>query len=278
GRRRAASSGSSEDEPEPQPRPEPVAAPSPDSGASSSSEREAEPEEGERDPPEGAGAEGPLPSEESARSPRGRERSGAADTGRGQRRAGPGAGPGRAGKELLSFGSEEEREGEELFKVKKPSFKEVTFRIQKKESLLPAQTEVEESKKICQLEPGTGNTKGTPEEDDDEKEDETYSSLNEDHNSSDSENESISPQRRKDLSPDNIPSAAHVEAARRKRHLARTKADYLPLDVSNSDQVSWRRRSSDLESEDESETKNLNFAPKMRTLRQRMTEHMGEFV
>lgn len=76
----------------------------------------------------------------------------------------------------------------------------------------------------------------------------------------------------------NIPSAAHVEAARRRRHLARTEADYLPLDVPNSPQGPQRRGSSDLESEDESETKNLDFAPKMRTLRQRMTEDMGEFV
>ncbi|NXY60119.1 GCFC2 factor, partial [Callaeas wilsoni] len=169
---------------------------------------------------------------------------------------------------------------EEFFKVKKPSFNEVTFRIKKKEIQLPAQTEVEESKKICQLEPGIGNTKGTCEEEEkeNENEDETYSSLNEDYNSSDSENESNSPQRRKDLSPGNIPSAAHVEAARRKRHLARTEADYLPLDVSNSPQVPQRRGSSDLESEDESETKNLDFAPKMRTLRQRMTEDMGKFV
>ncbi|XP_064506741.1 intron Large complex component GCFC2 isoform X2 [Pseudopipra pipra] len=265
GRRRAASSGSSEGEPEPQPGP--VAAPSPDSGASSPSEQEAEPEEGERDSRGGAGAEGPLPSEEPARS-------GAAAAGRGQRRAGAAAGPGRAGKELLSFGSEEEREGEEFFKVKKPSFNEVTFRIQKKESLLPAQREVEESKKICQLEPGPDNTKGTCEEEDEEKEDETYSSLNEDYNSSDSENDSNSPQRKKDLSPGDIPSAAHVEAARRKRHLARTKADYLPLDVSNSHHVSGGRRSSDFESEDESETKNIDFAPKMKTLRQRMTEQM----
>ncbi|XP_027545876.1 GC-rich sequence DNA-binding factor 2 isoform X2 [Neopelma chrysocephalum] len=264
GRRRAASSGSSEGELEPQPGP--VAAPSPDSGASSPSEQEAEPEEGERDSRGSAGAEGPLPSEEPARS-------GAAVAGRGQRRAGAAAGPGRAGKELLSFGSEEEREGEEFFKVKKPSFNEVTFRIQKKESLLPAQRE-EESKKICQLEPGADNTKGTCEEEDEEKEDETYSSLNEDYNSSDSENDSNSPQRRKDLSPGDIPSAAHVEAARRKRHLARTKADYLPLDVSNSRHVSRGRRSSDFESEDESETKNIDFAPKRKTLRQRMTEQM----
>lgn len=75
-----------------------------------------------------------------------------------------------------------------------------------------------------------------------------------------------------------IPSATCVEAAQRKHHLARMQADYLPLDVSNGHQVSWRRESSDLESEDESDMKNLNFVPKMRTLRQRMTEHMGEFV
>ncbi|KAF1605554.1 UNVERIFIED_CONTAM: GC-rich sequence DNA-binding factor 2, partial [Eudyptes pachyrhynchus] len=247
GRRRAASSGSSEEEPQPSAAPAP---PAPGSG--SDSEREAEPEEGGGDPgsaaafPEGAraaAAEGPLSPEEPAGSPGGREAS-----------------------------------DEQFFKIKKPSFSEVTFRIQKKESLLPAQTEIEESKKICQLEPRTGNTKGTHEEEEEGKEDESYSSLSEDYNSSDSENESSSPQRRRDLSPGDIPSAACIDAARRKRHLARTRADYLPLDVSNSHQVSRRRESSDLESEDESDMKTLNFVPKMRTLRQRMTEHMGEFV
>ncbi|NXK31517.1 GCFC2 factor, partial [Piprites chloris] len=253
GRQRAASSGSSEDEPEPEPRPGPVAAPSPDSGAVSPSEQEAEPEEGERDSPgvcclterwaEGAGAAG----------------------------------------RLLRLCEQTLRcrvVGEEFFKVKKPSFNEVTFRIQKKESLLPAQRESEESKKIFQLEPGTGNSSCQPpcKEEDEEKEGETYSSLNQNYNSSDSENDSSSPQRRKDLSPGDIPSAAHVESARKRRHLARTKADYLPLDVSNSLQVSRGRRSSDFESEDESETKNIDFAPRMKTLRQRMTEQMGEFV
>lgn len=56
------------------------------------------------------------------------------------------------------------------------------------------------NEEICQLEPGVGNTKDTHEEDED-NEDETYSSLNEDYNSSDSENESSSPQRGKDISP-----------------------------------------------------------------------------
>ncbi|KAM6085933.1 intron Large complex component GCFC2 isoform 3-T3 [Theristicus caerulescens] len=276
GRRRAASSGSSEEEPQPPPAPPPPAP-----GSSSGSEREAEPEEGEEDPgsaaasPSGAraaAAEGPLAPAEPAGGPGSREESGKAATGRGPRPAG--TGPARGGRGLLSFGGEDERDGDEqFFKIKKPSFNEVTFRIRKKESLLPAQTEIEESKKICQLEPRTGNTKGIREEEK-EKEDESYSSLSEDYNSSDSENESSSPQRRKDLSPGYIPSAACIDAARRKRHLARTRADYLPLDVSNSHQVSRRRESSDLESEDEFDMKNLSFVPKMRTLRQRMTERM----
>ncbi|NXP75734.1 GCFC2 factor, partial [Ramphastos sulfuratus] len=165
---------------------------------------------------------------------------------------------------------------EEFFKIKKPSFNEVTFRIQKKESQLHSQTETEGNKKIFQSEPRTGKTKGTCKEE--EEEDESYSSLSQDYNSSDSENESNSLQRKKDLSPGNIPSTACIKAARRKRQLARTQADYLPLDASNSHRVSQRRESSDLESEDESDVKNVNFVPKMRTLRERMAEHMGEFV
>ncbi|XP_064304227.1 intron Large complex component GCFC2 isoform X3 [Phalacrocorax carbo] len=272
GRRRAASAGSSSEE---EPPAAPVADPPPPAPG-----RDAEPEEGGGDPgsaaasPEGArsaATEGPLSPGEPAGGPGDREENGSGRTaaGRGPRLAG--TGPARGGKALLSFGGEEERDGDEqFFKIKKPAFSEVTFRIQKKESLLPAQTKTEDSKKTCQLEPRTGNTKGTHEEE--EGKDESYSSRSED--SSDSENESSSPERRKDLSPGNIPSAACIDAARRKRHLARTRADYLPLDVSNSHQISQRRESSDLESEDESDTKNLNFAPKIRTLRQRITEHL----
>ncbi|NWR75120.1 GCFC2 factor, partial [Centropus unirufus] len=232
GRRRAASSSSEEEPPAP------------------GSQRETEPGESEEEEEEAGGA--------GTREERG---GAAADTGSGSERA-------RGGSELLSFGGEEEREGDEFFKIKKPSFNEVTFRIQRKESPLPAQWE--ESKKICQSEPGSGDTEGSHEEEDGD------TSQTESYNSSDSENGSSSPQRRKDSSPGGIPSAACIDAARRRRHLARTGADYLPLEAPNSHQASWRREGSDLESEDESERKNLDFAPKMRTLRQRMTEHMGE--
>lgn len=70
--------------------------------------------------------------------------------------------------------------------------------------------------------------------------------------------------------------AGCMAAAWGRRPLARPQADYLPLDVSNDRQPPWRRGSSD--SEDESDMNNLHFVPKMRTLRQRMAEHMGEFV
>ncbi|KAM9382221.1 intron Large complex component GCFC2 [Phaethornis superciliosus] len=274
GRRRAASS-SSNNSSEEEPALNPAQPPAPEPG--SGSEPEAEEREGSAAAsPQGAKAAAagePLSPGERSGSPGAREERGRAAGGRGPRLGRTGPVP--AAKAVLSFGSEEEREGDEnFFKIKKPSFSEVTFRIQKKESLLPAQTEIKENKKICQLEPRTGNTKGTCEEEE-EKEQQSYSSLSEDYSSSDSENDSRSPQRRKkDLSPRNIPSAACVEAARRKRHRARTGADYLPLDVSNSHQVSGRRESSDLESEDESDLKNLSFVPKTRTLRQRMAEHM----
>ncbi|NXY88772.1 GCFC2 factor, partial [Alcedo cyanopectus] len=252
GRRRAASSGGSSSDEEPEPAALPPAPPAP--ASSSDSEREAEPAEGGEGPgsaavcrPEGSGAAEAERPQSPAGSP--------------EARAAKGRGP----------------RDEECFKIRKPSFNEVTFRIQKKESLLPARTETEESKKICQLESRTGTTKGTSEEEEG-KEDESYSSLSEDYKSSDSANDSSSPQRKKNLSPENIPSTASIEAARRTRHLARTRADYLPLDAANTHQGSLRRESSDLESEDEADMKNLSFVPKVRTLRQRMTEHMGEFV
>ncbi|XP_061228305.1 intron Large complex component GCFC2 isoform X2 [Neopsephotus bourkii] len=285
GRRRAASSSSSEEEPAPEPAP--AVAPSPAPGSSSCSEPEAEPEGGEEGPgsaaasPEGArahAAEGPLPGEgppppppeeEPVGNPGGPEESGKATAVRGPRIAGSGSS--RGGKVLLSFGSEEDPEGEECFKIKKPSFSEVTFRV-RKESLLPAQTETGESKKICPLEPRTGSVKDPYEER--EEEDESHSALSEDYNSSGSENESSSPQSWKDRSPGHILSADCIEDARRKRQIARIQDDYLPLDVSNSHKVSQRRKGSGLESEDESDTENLDFVPKMKTLRQRMTEHM----
>uniref|UniRef100_A0A8C9FM99 GC-rich sequence DNA-binding factor 2 n=1 Tax=Pavo cristatus TaxID=9049 RepID=A0A8C9FM99_PAVCR len=121
-------------------------------------------------------------------------------------------------------------------------------------------SEEEEREGIPQLEPGTGNTKGAR-----ETKEESCSSLSEGYNSTGSENDSNPSQRRKDSSP------GCVAAAQRRRHLARPRADFLPLDVSN-DQLSRRGESSD--DEDESDMNDLPFVPRMRALRHRMAEHM----
>ena len=75
-----------------------------------------------------------------------------------------------------------------------------------------------------------------------------------------------------------VPSAGCIAAARRRRHLARTRADYLPLDASNDRQLSRRREGGDSEDEDEPDRIHLHFVPKKRTLRRRMAERVGELV
>uniref|UniRef100_K7FVT2 GC-rich sequence DNA-binding factor 2 n=1 Tax=Pelodiscus sinensis TaxID=13735 RepID=K7FVT2_PELSI len=108
-----------------------------------------------------------------------------------------------------------------------------------------------------------------------EEEDEHFSSDSEDYNSSASETQSNASLKRKSLSAGNMPDAAYIQVARRKRQLARTQGDYIPLDTSNPVTVSQRNECSDTESEDDSDRdKILHFAPKTKTLRQRMTEYI----
>ncbi|TFK08620.1 beta/gamma crystallin domain-containing protein 3 [Platysternon megacephalum] len=190
------------------------------------------------------------------------------------RGANPRAGQARGEMALLSFGADEERDdGEELFKIKKPSLNTITFRMQKKENPHSAVREAERSKEIFQSESRIINTTDTCET---EEEDEHYSSANEDYNSSASETQSSPSQKRKDLSAGNIPDAAYIQVACRKRQLARTQGDYIPLDTSHRAPVSQKKACSDTESEDDSDHDTiLHFAPKTKTLRQRMAEYIG---
>ncbi|XP_067400777.1 intron Large complex component GCFC2 isoform X2 [Emydura macquarii macquarii] len=174
---------------------------------------------------------------------------------------------------LLSFGSEEERDAdEEFFKIKKPSLNTITFRMQKKENPHSPVIEAERSKEIFQSE-----YKITTDRCETEEEDEHYSSTSEDYNSSASETQCSPPQKRKDLSAGNVPNAAYIQIARRKRQLARTQGDYIPLDTSHYAPISQRKEYSDTANEDDSDSdhdRNLHFAPKTKTLRQRMTEYI----
>lgn len=71
-----------------------------------------------------------------------------------------------------------------------------------------------------------------------------------------------------------IPDAAFIQAARRKRELARAQDDYISLDVENTSTVSGMKRESedDPESEPDDHEKRIPFTLKPQTFRQRMAE------
>ncbi|KAM5316336.1 intron Large complex component GCFC2 isoform 2-T2 [Glossophaga mutica] len=72
----------------------------------------------------------------------------------------------------------------------------------------------------------------------------------------------------------NIPDAAFIQAARRKRELARARKDYISLDVRHPSTVSDMKENSeeDPESEPDDHEKRILFTPKPQTLKQRMAE------
>ncbi|XP_036920836.1 intron Large complex component GCFC2 isoform X2 [Sturnira hondurensis] len=72
----------------------------------------------------------------------------------------------------------------------------------------------------------------------------------------------------------NIPDAAFIQAARRKRELARAREDYISLDVTRPSDLSDVKGSSaeEPESEPDDHEKRIPFTPKPQTLKQRMAE------
>ncbi|XP_038607140.1 intron Large complex component GCFC2 [Tachyglossus aculeatus] len=94
-----------------------------------------------------------------------------------------------------------------------------------------------------------------------------------DHYSS-SESQSSASQE-KDSSPVKIPDAAYIQAARRKRQLARSQCSFIPLNTNpKTGDKPFDLKSGDADSEDEPDDheKRIQFAPKPQTLKQRMTE------
>uniref|UniRef100_A0A6I8P900 GC-rich sequence DNA-binding factor 2 n=1 Tax=Ornithorhynchus anatinus TaxID=9258 RepID=A0A6I8P900_ORNAN len=100
----------------------------------------------------------------------------------------------------------------------------------------------------------------------------------ESHHSSDSEVDQYSSSESQSSSSqetDNSPDAAYIQAARRKRQLARSQCNFIPLNTNpkRGDKLS-DLKSGDADSEDEPDDheKRIQFAPKPQTLKQRMTE------
>ncbi|XP_047378970.1 intron Large complex component GCFC2 isoform X5 [Sciurus carolinensis] len=107
----------------------------------------------------------------------------------------------------------------------------------------------------------------------DEEDGAHHSSGSKDDQSSSSDNFS-SPEEKEFSSIVKIPNAAFIQAARRKRELARAQDDYISLDVKHNSITPDMKRNSDEdpESEPDDHEKRIPFAPKPQTLRQRMTK------
>ncbi|XP_036036385.1 GC-rich sequence DNA-binding factor 2 isoform X3 [Onychomys torridus] len=107
-----------------------------------------------------------------------------------------------------------------------------------------------------------------------DEEEDTYPSSERKADQSPSSSSSSSPEE-KEVSPIvQIPDAAFIQEARRKRELARAPGDYISLDVHHPPTTSDRKRGSeeDPDSDPDDYEKRILFAPKPQTLRQRMAE------
>ncbi|XP_044117447.1 intron Large complex component GCFC2 isoform X5 [Neovison vison] len=106
-----------------------------------------------------------------------------------------------------------------------------------------------------------------------DEEDETAHSLENKDDQSSSSNSSSSLEE-EFSSVVNIPDAAFIQAARRKRELARAQNDYISLDVKHTSAIPGMKKNSgeDPESEPDDHEKRIAFTPKSQTLKQRMAE------
>ncbi|XP_042555669.1 intron Large complex component GCFC2 isoform X2 [Dipodomys spectabilis] len=106
-----------------------------------------------------------------------------------------------------------------------------------------------------------------------DEEDEVHHSSDEEEAQS-SSSDSSSSLEEKECSIVKMPDATFIQAARRKRELARAQNDYISLTVNNGSTACNVKRNSgeDSESEPDDYQKTIPFAPKPQTLRQRMAE------
>ncbi|XP_043918635.1 intron Large complex component GCFC2 [Protopterus annectens] len=181
---------------------------------------------------------------------------------------------------LLSF---EDDRGDEAqgFKIRKPAVNAVVFKSQKKKeshSLLEVKKEnlkgySEEAKKDKSLEDGSN---------DGDSEGENISMENEDGESSSSSSSSSSESSSsgtKSSEAADIPDAKCIQAARRKRQLARARADFIPLNTGQNYGNQWPNQKMDSDAESESDEdeqrRRIQFAPKIKGMKQRTAENIG---
>ncbi|XP_027028338.2 GC-rich sequence DNA-binding factor 2 isoform X2 [Tachysurus fulvidraco] len=172
--------------------------------------------------------------------------------------------------QTLSFLGEKEGAGESEFKLKRAVDKAVVFQSRKKEDspikVTPSHRDVEDIELKEQSNSSTS---------------EDMSPDSEDENDSTASSSSSSTAAFKSQTV-NIPNAEKIRAAKEQRRKARAQRDYIPLDADEENEAevgdreqdeSEKERCSDDELDDHE--RRIQFAPKSRTLRERMTEKMG---
>ncbi|KAM9212467.1 intron Large complex component GCFC2 [Dugong dugon] len=107
-----------------------------------------------------------------------------------------------------------------------------------------------------------------------DEEDGTHHSSESKDDQSSSSNNSSSPEEKTFSSIVRIPDATFIQAARRRRELARTQEDYISLDVKQTSTICGVKKNSDEdpESEPDDHEERIPFTLKLQTLRQRMAE------
>ncbi|XP_077198686.1 PAX3- and PAX7-binding protein 1 [Paroedura picta] len=196
--------------------------------------------------------------------------------------AGP---PSRGSLKLLSFQDEEE-EAEEVFKVKKSSYSKKIVKLLKreyKEDLEKSKIKVESNSSADaeQSVDKTGQTKDTIQEDGT-----ANSEQGEEEMEVESEKEEEKPKTAGAFSsalsslnvlrPGEIPDAAFIHAARKKRQMARELGDFLPLDNDPGKGRLVREDENDAsDDEDDDEKRRIVFSVKEKSQRQKIAEEIG---
>ncbi|KAM5227562.1 intron Large complex component GCFC2 [Ctenodactylus gundi] len=105
-----------------------------------------------------------------------------------------------------------------------------------------------------------------------DEEDGTHHSSESENDQSSSSDSSNSLEEREVSTAVLIPDAAFIQTARRKREAARAQCDYIPLDAKPAFSGTERDRDEDTASEPDDHEQRILFAPKPKTLRQRIAE------
>ncbi|XP_069092142.1 intron Large complex component GCFC2 isoform X2 [Pleurodeles waltl] len=185
-------------------------------------------------------------------------------------------------KSLLSFGAQTEGDGEQ-FKLKKPAVSEVLFNVKKKVASVSPEWQNERTKEMSPF----AEAANCNSEDVSKVEDDGQSSGSEDSQSSGSTSRSSSSQSSSSQSSsshsasskemqnhaaDVIPGAQCILEARRKRQLARAHGEYIALDTSSGNPKVRNDVDSDGELDDHEQR--ILFAPKPKTVKQRIAEKL----